>query len=185
MKEKISYEIRAGLNFASLSVDIPQSNITNIYAGQNPDFTGKGIQQGYHIGLLVNLPFLENIYLQTGLFLTTKGVFVYYAEKGVKPAYYLECPFLISYRQDINRKLKWDLNCGMYYESDIWVQDNGFAYGLILGAGLYHNRWYYGMRYDIGLTNKQIGMWYIDNNWNSKSLYDKNNVLSVSVGYKF
>jgi len=172
-KEKVSYEIRAGVNFAFMSFDVP-ANVNIDFLGKR--FTGKGVQPGYNIGLLVDMPFLENIYFQTGLFLTGKGVHANYEE--AKPVYCLENPFLISYRKDISRQFKLDLNVGMYIESD-WMNEAFLAYGLVGGVGLRHNKWYYGIRYDLGLTSKEVGYWA----YGSQS-HDKNNIFSIAVGYK-
>jgi len=161
-KEKVSYEIRAGVNFSS-SLDIPSVG-----------FTGKRMQPGGTLGLLIDLPFLENVYFQTGLlFFSGKDVsFEYYGYTNFsvreKYVFGFEHPFLISYRQDITKHLKWDLNLGAYFQGDA-----NFSLGAIGGTGLHYNRWYCGIQYKL-----------IEKIINPNSSNVKNNIMSIAIGYK-
>ena len=161
-KEKVSYEIRAGVNFSSL-YDIPTVG-----------FAGKKMRSGGILGLLIDLPFLENVYFQTGLlFFSGKNVDIYNLSGlnfavGEKYIFGFEHPFLISYRQDITKHLKWDLNLGMYFQGDA-----NFSYGAIGGTGLHYNRWYCGIQYKL-----------IEKIINPNPSNVKNNIMSIAIGYK-
>jgi len=165
MKEKVSYEIRTGINVAILPAEIS-------------DFTGEKLRPGWNIGVLANLPFVENVYFQTGLFFSGKGAFavIYNFESRITQRLHLELPFSISYRHNMTKKLKLEFNFGTYGETDF---DDNFALGLIFGSGLCYKKWYYGIRYDLGLTNKDVG--YV----NDKDLHDRNSILAIMVGYRF
>jgi hypothetical protein len=170
MKEKISYEILTGVNFSNISTNIPTDDGFREYYEKH--------YIGLNLGVLVNLPFLENIYFQTGLLLS----------KMDKSLSGIEYPFLISYNRNIKPNLKWNLNVGPYVNY-IWgkhtyyddeISDNEF--GLIVGTRIYYKKIYLGMQYNLGLTGG-----FVMNYHYSPYPYDINakfNSFSVNIGYK-
>ena len=164
MKEKVSYEIRAGVNFSTLSTSRPESN---------------PVTQGMNIGVLANLPFLESIYFQTGLLFTLKS----------NSLFCVEHPLLISYRKNISPSLDWSLNGGGYIGYIFGGEefDNG-EFGLILGTGVYHKKWYGGIQFDFGLTDVYQGRWVDTNSMSGRHFEDmvaKTSVFSIMAGYRF
>ena len=173
MKERISYEIRAGLNFSTLSTTIPQNSQLQSEFGKSQ------IKTGANIGILANLPFLESIYFQTGLLFTLKS----------NSLFCIEYPLLISYRKEIANDLKWNLNFGPYVDFIFGGSefDNG-ELGLILGTGVYYKKYYVGIQSDFGLTDVYRGREYNSGNWSNWHIEDmtaKTRVFSIMVGYKF
>ncbi|KAA6303285.1 MAG: hypothetical protein EZS26_000522 [Candidatus Ordinivivax streblomastigis] len=196
MKDKISYEIRAGVNFSQLSIscDIPNNKIQQT----------ESLSPGINIGVLVNLPFLENIDFQTGLFGSIKDGF-----------YELEYPFFISYHQDIKPQLKWNLYAGPHLDllydfpvsyddvlNDVLNTDDDYYFGdyqpfelgFSVGTGFYYKKMYLGIQYDMGLRNitssdyELDGYRYYDNQnhqWKYIPVTTKLSSFSVNIGYKF
>jgi hypothetical protein len=169
MKEKISYEIRAGFNFSTLSPKIPENLQAEL--GENQ------ITRGGNIGILANLPFLENIYFHTGLLFTTKSYHLFC----------IEYPLLVSYRANIANNLKWSMNAGVYWgklfvfgdnNSEIRTSDE-LELGLLLGTGLYYKKCYVGIQADLGLNNV-----YHASTVNDK-FFAKSRVFSIMLGYQF
>ncbi len=75
---------------------------------------------GWHVGVVVDFPLLESLYIQSGLYYTAKGCKD--ESEGVKETYkpsYLEIPILASYRYNFSDAAQLQVNFGPY-----------FAYGL-------------------------------------------------------
>ncbi len=123
-----------------------------------------------------------------------------YTEKIVLT--YLQLPLLASYHYNISNELQWEVNFGPYLavalagklktkwkETEDGETEKGsesesifgndyaakrFDFGLCFGTGITWDKYYIGLRYDLGLTNM------LDNNnsW-------KNRVFSINIGYNF
>jgi hypothetical protein len=174
MKEKISYEIYAGLNLSHLSTDATDPDVKDAY---------ENVEQGYNLGVLANLPFMESIYFQTGIELKRKS----------KKQYCISLPvWRVAYRQNIMPDLKWNAYVGTHiniiitnttkdsYDSGEWC--------LALGTGLYYKKMYFGANYDLGLSNvyggkKNMGA---PQTWETP-VFDKayNRTFALNIGYRF
>lgn len=177
MKEKISYEIRAGLIFSTLSTTIPESSPT-----LKSEFEKSQTKLGCNIEILANLPFLESVYFQTGLKFPIGKIYTVFG---------VEFPFLISYRKNITENLKWDLNGGGGF--GIMLRSNKEFYSgeftLILGTGLYYKKCYFGLYADFGLNDVYKGRNVMQSNkwwdYHRENMIAKISVVSITAGYKF
>jgi hypothetical protein len=173
LKEKISYEIHAGLNFSHLATDATDPDVKKEY---------EKTEQGYNLGVLANLPFMESIYFQTGIELKSKG-------------HNQSCITLpiwrVVYRQNIAPDLKWNVHAGPYMNLFVDTTDEDYAnaeWCLALGTGLYYKKMYFGVKYDLGLTDVYKG----DTNsgwqyaWETPALTKAyNRTFSLEIGYRF
>jgi hypothetical protein len=174
MTEKISYEIRMGLNFNRLSADLPKTDPQyDEYCGTRP---------GFNMGLFANLPFLMNIDFQTGLAFSTKGGDWLYC---------FELPLLVSYHKQIKPNLKWNVKAGPFI--DFIIGDSQYdsgEFGIILATGLYYKKLYFGIQYDMGLTDV-CRSFYSSYNYSIGSQVntgiDKGytRTFSIELGYRF
>lgn len=179
----VTFGIRGGVNFAKQSVS---------FDGYN--FSPKN-NVGFNVGVCVDIPVMESLYLQSGLYYTVKGYKL--EEDGetekATPAY-LEIPFLASYRYNFSDFTQLQINFGPYLAYGIggkykWEYDGEsedakyfdddenkkFDAGLAIGAGMTFGHIFVGINYDLGLTNVLKD--------SEGSL--KNRCLSISVGYNF
>ena len=182
--QPVTFGIRGGVNFAKQAV----SSDGYSYSPKN--------NVGFNIGVSVDIPMMESLYLQSGLYYTVKGYKL--EEDGetekATPAY-LEIPILASYRYNfsdftqlqinfgpylaygIGGKYKWEYEGESedekYFDSD---DNRKFDAGLAFGAGMTFGHIFVGINYDLGLTN-------ILKDSEGTSL--KNRCLSINVGYNF
>lgn len=181
-EQPVTFGIRAGVNFAK------QTASSDGYS-----FSPKN-NVGFNAGVSVDIPMLESLYLQTGLYYTGKGYKIEYDyESETVNASYLEIPILASYRYNFSESTQLQINFGPYVAYGIagkskW-NDEGFEdeedyfgdgirrfdAGLAIGAGMTFGHFFVGLNYDLGLTNivKE----------SDASL--KNRCLSINVGYNF
>ncbi len=165
-QEKIEFGVRAGLNINSLS-------------GSGAD--GMKSRVGYHVGAVMDWNVAKNLYVQPGLYFTTRGAKSSY--DGIEEKInmnYLQIPITVAYRFPVSEKVKIDVNAGPYIalglggkkkvefsESD-WGEDEGveetkmfgsdglckrFDAGLRFGTSVHFKRFSLGFSYDLGLTN--------------------------------
>ncbi len=130
-QEKIAFGVRAGLNVNSLSG-----------SGAN----GMKSRVGYHVGAVMDWNVAKNLYVQPGLYFTTRGAKSSYKDYGFEETYkynmnYLQIPITVAYRFPVSEKVKIDVNVGPYIalglggkmkysESDNWGgEDDWSAYG--------------------------------------------------------
>lgn len=181
----IAFTIRAGLNFANMTMKEGNHSYT-------PDS-----RTAFNVGLAVDFPLIESLYLQSGLFFTSKG----FKEKDGDEKYtaspnYLQIPILASYRLDFSDIAQLQVNVGPYIaygiggkstwedddegkvERDFFEDDiNKFDAGLQIGAGVtFAQHYYLGVAYEWGWTNiwKDAG---------DDKLKNKN--LMINIGYTF
>lgn len=186
--QPVTFGIRAGVNFANATEEIdgysysPKSN-TN-----------------FHLGVAVDFPLLQSLYIQSGLYYTVKGWKLDDDGEDVKasPAY-LEIPVLASYRYDFSDAAQLQINVGPYlaygiggkvkYEyrghsneydffgdedDDSWGAKR-FDAGLQIGAGIvFAEHIYVGCAYEIGLANIARDDYSV-----------KNKNFMLSLGYQF
>lgn len=188
----VTFGVRAGLNFANMSVSDQDGSAT----------LSPGSRTTFHVGLIADIPLMQSLYVQTGLYLQNKGY--KYDEDGytetAKPMY-LEIPVLASYRYDLSDALQIQVNAGPYFgygiggkakaegeynegEIDFFGDDDDqygakrFNCGLQFGAGLTLNSHYYlGFAYQLGLTN------IMDTHDDYDKVKDRN--WMISLGYNF
>lgn len=179
----VLFGIRAGINFANLSFK------EDGYSYSTDSRTT------FHVGVIADIPLMQSLYVQTGLFLQNKGA----KEEGdgykttLKPMY-LQIPVLASYRYDFSDALQLQVNVGPYFAYGIggkWKEeedgesyevdffDDGikrFDCGLQVGGGLtFAQHYYLGVAYEFGFTNIA----------DESEMKIKNNNLMISLGYNF
>ncbi len=169
-QDKIQFGVRAGMNISSLSGDMKDLDS----------------RIGYHVGAIMDWNVTGNLYVQPGLFFTTRGA----KEEGFKMNMnYLQIPISVAYRFPVSDAFKIDVNAGPYFAMGLGgkVKDAGvkvfgdegfckrFDAGLRVGAGVHIQKFSVGLIYDLGLTNiaKEDG---------GKI---KNGSFQISVGYNF
>lgn len=189
-EQPITFGVRGGVNFAGMS------------GSDADDLDGR---VGFNFGVNVDIPLLQSLYLQTGLYATQKGAKYEENEDDIKyedevNPLYLEVPVLASYRYNFSDAVQLQFNVGPY-----------FAYGI---AGKYKTSassdglkleeesdyfgddddQYGGKRFDVGLqvgTGVTIKKFFVGCAYEfgfSKAVEDsnaKNTNFMVNVGYNF
>lgn len=188
----VRFGIRAGLNLANVSA-----------SGDGGSSYSPGSRTAFHVGVTADIPLMQSLYVQTGLFFQNKG-YKYdeddYTETA-KPMY-LEIPVLASYRYDFSDALQLQVNAGPYFgygiggkvkfeydgeseeydvfgDGDDQLDTKRFNCGLQFGAGLtFSNHYYLGFSYQLGLSDISTGgddsdFEFKDTNW------------MISLGYTF
>ncbi len=170
-QDGIQFGVRAGMNISSLSGDVD----------------GLDSRIGYHVGAIMDWNVVSNLYVQQGLFFTTRGA------KGGDwklNMNYLQIPISVAYRFPVTENFKIDVNAGPYFAMGIGGKYDGvdlgdvfgdegdckrFDAGLRVGAGVQISKFSVGLIYDLGLTNiaKEEG---------GKV---KNGSFQISLGYNF
>lgn len=191
----ITFGIRAGLNLSNMK-------ISNGEDSSSPDS-----KAGFNVGISMDIPMLQSLYLQTGLYYTTKGAKYeeseddYYKYKETLNPSYLEIPIMASYRYDFNDAAQLQVNFGPYFayglagkyketytgydeteeeKEDLFGKDkylNRFDAGLGIGAGFTYNKFFIGLNYQFGLAN------IAQDAEDDYSIKNKN--FSISIGYNF
>lgn len=184
----VQFGIRAGLNMAGMAYE--EDNVT----------VSKDNKTNWHVGIIADIPMMESLYVQTGLYLQNKG----YKEKEggyelTANPMYLEIPVLASYRYNFSDAAQLQINVGPYFaygvggkikETDDGDEDKWdcfgdkedadwkrFDCGLQIGAGLTIAKNYYiGAAYEFGFSN-------IAKDSGDGKLKNKN--WMFSVGYNF
>lgn len=189
----VQFGIRAGVNFANQTQKVSEESVS---------FSSR---TAFHVGFIADLPIVESFYIQTGLYLQSKGSKNEYFDEGtikesITPMY-LEIPLLASYRYNFSKAAQLQVNFGPYFaygisgkykeeivgnevgEVDFFGDDGDnfgakrFDCGLQVGAGMTFAKHYYvGLAYEFGLTN-------IAHETADGTLKNKN--FMISVGYTF
>lgn len=168
-------------------------NFSNAHSVK-PDVSDKDVKTGFNVGLQVDTRLQHHLYLQSGIFFTTKGAEL--NDKRNKEStkinqMYLQLPFALAYKFHVDRKTHLVLNFGPYIAYGIAGKtDDGsakkhdtfdkaglkrFDAGLLTGIGFEIDRIVLGINYEHGL---------VDIAQKKKDSY-KNRNLSISAGYKF
>lgn len=147
-EKSISVGIRGGFNVANSAEEAATTSMV-----------------GYNVGVSLDVPILESLYFQSGVYASEKGYNLNSIEARV---HYLEFPILASYRYNINDNWQIQLNFGPYFaaglaakrtngshETDLFDREimKRFDAGLQIGTGVTYKRVYLGLGYDIGLCN--------------------------------
>ena len=155
-----------GAQTASLSVK-GGLNMSNFYGDE---LTDKNMKPGFHIGLGADLGLTPNLFLQTGLFFSTKGA--KYTDSGsvTVTANYLQLPLHLAYKIDVTPGTKVVLHAGPYVgygiggkmkvgtvSIDTFHKDLGllkpFDVGAGIGVGAEFGKILVDLGWDMGLTN--------------------------------
>ncbi len=99
-QEKIEFGVRAGLNVNSLS---------------GSGAKGMKSRVGYHVGAVMDWNVAKNLYVQPGLYFTTRGAKSSYdgGEEKINMNY-LQIPITVAYRFPVSEQVKIDVNVGPY-----------------------------------------------------------------------
>ncbi len=161
-----------------------------------------GSRTAFHVGVTADIPLMQSLYVQTGLFFQNKG-YKYEEDDYTETAkpMYLEIPVLASYRYDFSDALQLQINAGPYFgygiggkvkfeedgeseECDVFGDDEDqygvkrFNCGLQFGAGLtFSDHYYLGFAYQLGLTNVMSS--------DASDLEFKDTNWMISLGYTF
>ncbi len=169
--------VRAGLNFA------------NMTAGEDDYTYSPASRTAFNVGISLDFPIVESLYLQSGLYLSSKGCTE--DEITLSPMY-LELPVLASYRFNFSEAAQLQLNIGPYFGFGIGgkEKDDGEKYdffeddfysrfdsGLQFGAGVTLGKVYLGFAYQFGYVNlfKEV----------EDDEYLKNKNFMINVGFNF
>lgn len=188
----ITWGIRGGFNLSNMK-----------FSGDNESADSKA---GFNVGVNIDFPLLQSLYLQTGLYYTTKGYKYNEEEEDYKTEYkctpqYLEIPVMASYRYNFNKATQLQINFGPYFaygiagkekdtneyegekeedKFDVFGKDgvfNRFDAGLGIGGGITIKKFFIGLNYQFGLANIAK---------DAEGDYSvKNKNFSISVGYNF
>ena len=180
-----------GAQTASLSVK-GGLNMSNFYGDE---LTDKNMKPGFHIGLGADLGITPNMFIQTGLFFSTKGA--KFSDKADGDwvdanvtANYLQLPVHLAYKINVTPGTRVVLHAGPYVgygiggkmkvgslSIDTFDKDLGFKpfdAGLGLGVGAEFGKILIDLGWDMGLTNiARVGG------------DIKNQNAYLSLGYKF
>ncbi len=181
----ITFGVRAGLNFANMSWEEDHSSLS------------LDTRTAFNVGLSVDFPLIQSMYIQSGLYLSSKGCKEEEKDGNYKVTMspmYLEIPVLASYRYDISESTQLQFNVGPYfgygiggkyeekeygesYDESFFEDDdvNKFDCGLQIGAGVTFGKVYVGCGYQFGMTN------IID----ESDLSVKHKNFMINVGYNF
>jgi len=157
---QVSFGVKAGLNLSTIT-DTPDSKT----------------KVGYKVGPTMEYAFYENMAIQTGLFLSSKGVKTDHDYKV--NANYLELPVSFAYKYPVAFDTNIYANIGPYFAYGIFGKsktttgtviddytevdtfDNTLKYfdmGLTFGLGMEVTQFNFGVNYDLGLLKvKQMG----------------------------
>lgn len=197
----VTFGIRAGLNFANASASSGGVSVS------------PSSRTSFHVGLTADIPLMQSLYIQTGLFLQNKGYKIEdseedYSETTTAKPMYLEIPILASYRYDFSDALQLQVNFGPYFGYGIggklkeeW-SGNGYSGDSEVDffgsnddedtAG--YKRFNCGLQIGAGLTMGEhyyIGVAYqfgLTNMYDTPSGYDykeKDKTWMISLGYNF
>lgn len=181
--QPITFGVRAGLNFANMSWEEDHSSLS------------LDSRTAFNVGLSVDFPILQSMYIQSGLYLSSKGCKEKSGSEEITMSpMYLEIPVLASYRYDISESTQLQLNVGPYfgygiggkyeaekgdysYDEDFFEDDDvkKFDCGLQIGAGVTFGKVYVGCGYQFGMAN------IIDDS----DLSVKHKNFMINVGYNF
>ncbi len=179
-------------------------NISKITASNGGMSASTSSLVGFNIGVSDQFLLLKSkpLYLETGLYFSTKGGKVNYNIETEGGGYdystkmtpmYLQIPLLINYHFAINDKFSVQPAVGAYYafgicgkvkedgEKENIFSKNGFKrsdVGLRFGVNFGYDKFILGVSYDLGLSNIAQGS-------DSEDGKFKNRVFAINLGYNF
>ena len=192
-KTSLTWGIRAGMNYATI-LNAP---------------AGKGVI-GFNVGGNLDVGFCNWFHLQTGLYLSMKGVDAEYEVREVNQSLtytyedyspiYLEIPVLASFRIGLSDNADIQFGVGPYiaytphheqqyhhemcglgkYQSE---EIEPFDFGLQANIGASIKHFYIGVGYQIGIPRKKI--WSIDGSGSYAEHVIRTSNAMLNVGYNF
>lgn len=99
----ITFGIRAGLNMANMS------------ASEDGVSASPESRTSFHVGVIADIPLMQSLYIQSGLFFQNKGYKFDDEEKETAKPMYLEIPILASYRYNFSDAIQLQINAGPYF----------------------------------------------------------------------
>lgn len=195
--QEINWGARLGVNFSKLN--------GNDHSGYKEDYKGR---VGFHLGVAADYEFRESMFVESGLYITTKGL--KYDKDDVTDKLnitYLQLPVLYTYKYDLGNELKLHGKIGPYvaiglaaknkYEDSDYPEDNetlkGFGkgedktglkrgdFGFLLGIGVSKGNYYLGVNYELGLVN--IDAYNSEGDDGKSKIHTRN--FNISLGYNF
>lgn len=181
-----SWGIRAGMNISKMA--------EKVEGAYGADYSNK---IGYRFGVIYDAGVSEWFYFQPGFYFTSLGAKLKgeYATATVD-LHYFQIPVLASCRLSLSDRVKLHLNAGPYagiglagkqkaegIKVNAFSDEGGldrFDWGLSFGAGIGIGKVYFGVGYDLGLTNILN-----DEIWDTDNVKCRNRNLHVSVGFNF
>ncbi len=175
------FGVKAGLNFANANYDVSGLSLST------------SSLLGLQLGVVGEFPLSQDLYFNTGLLYSQKGLKMDLAGVEVKfPINYLEVPFNLEYKYDLGGPVFFAqagpyIGVGLSAKAKSGDSDEDFDFGdgddelkrfdfgLNVGTGVEINALQFGIHYGLGLVD-------ITNSGDEKM---KNGVFSVSVGYFF
>lgn len=190
---KVTFGLRTGLNINSISES------DEFYSKYNSS------RVSFNFGASLDVPIYNNFYFQSGLYFTNKGW--NYAYKDFEYTFklgYLQLPILASYQYLFPNGFRIQANTGFYLGLGVvgsadWedAEDetsgsekafgdgednmglNRFDFGWAFGAGITYKKVFFGLQYDLGITN-------IANHDAYDEDYSlRNRTFSINIGYNF
>ena len=176
----ITFGIRGGLNFSSLSGD--------------DAFDETGTKSGINLGIIFDIPITSEIYFQPGLYYSVKGASDMVVKTHSKSNWttnkedldmkFVEIPLLVSYHYDVKEDVQLQGAIGPYVaygiSSDLFDDnvlsnpDNRLDAGLRLEVGaVYQKHYYAGLGYESGL--KDLG----------SEINARSTNFFINIGYNF
>lgn len=194
----VQFGIRAGLNLANAS------------CSENGHSVSLDSRAAFHVGVIADVPLMQSLYVQTGLYLQNKGAKYEESHNGWKEKdtfkpMYLQIPLLASYRYDFSDAVQLQVNVGPYFaygiggKAKMSEEDNGDTESWEIDffgdkdeeTSMGNKRFDSGLQIGGGLTFAQryyLGVTYEFgfaniSKWDGTEIKNKN--LMVSIGYNF
>lgn len=191
--QPVTFGVRAGMNVSTLTGDVEDVNS----------------RIGFNVGVSLDIPLLQSLYLQTGLYATQKGFKYDETDDGVTyeekaNPLYLQIPILASYRYNFSDATQLQVNFGPYLAYGIagkYKESGSYS-----NASVEHEYDYFGddddqfgaKRFDCGLmvgAGVTVSKFYIGcaYEFGLTNIFDsedddysvKNGNFMVNVGYNF
>lgn len=194
--QKLNYGVRLGVNMANLNGD------------KDSGWDDNKMRMGFHVGAAVDYELKNSMFLESGLYLTMKGMKYEDSEEGERyeekcNITYLQLPVLFSYKYDLgNNDLKLHGKIGPYFALGLaskikmeYKDENGSEKATVKGFGDDDDktglkRGDAGLMFGVGLSK---GNYYVGLNYElgltNISAYDGGKIhtrnFNVSLGYNF
>ena len=188
----VRFGIRGGINLAVVSGDFDDAIDS---------------RTAYHIGVVADIPLVQELYIQTGLYLQSKGAKYEIVRGKIESketinALYLQVPVLLSYNYGFSGAFQLQVNFGPYFAYGVGGKYKGeerkgnefygieldtfgnkglfknFDCGLQVGGGMtFARHYYFGLTYEFGLITITKAK--------DAEVKSKNRNWMISLGYTF
>lgn len=127
--ESVRWGVRAGLNVSGLKNNVANNVVATAF-DDSRYVMERSLKAGFQIGLSVEIPILRNLFINTGLLYSPKGVNLKFVQDYSKSSeegkyikeysgrmrlHYIEVPVLASYRYNFLRNYELQVNLGPYF----------------------------------------------------------------------